>query len=185
MALSSKSDRHLVSFNITASNGTTNHNNQQILCTPATWTDILSFFLSNYFTHVATVVNFPGESNLSTVVALVSALLVPTSGISRGLTAIVRKAKLAKKPLNVAARAGALCMVVRSDSWTFCNGDEICNAILRAPLVDKQHDLTGFERKVIGMAESLIKRIIDLPAGLALPRDAMRKKLEPCKQLDP
>ncbi len=79
--------------------------------------DYLSFYLGNYFTHVATVKTYPGESIKSTLKALVLALLFPASGSARGLTAIVRCAVLQRTPLQKAARSGALCMVVRSAEW--------------------------------------------------------------------
>ena len=185
MGASSSSPHDLTNLTITAANGTTNHGNQQLLCTPAAWTDILSFFLSNYLTHVATVVTYPGESSPSTLLALTSALLVPTAGVSRGLTAIVRRAKLAKSPLNVAARSGALCMVVRSDTWTWRDGDTVSDAILRGPLVDKEVQLTKAQQKINDLGEKMTAQLIKHSKTFALPKDAMEKKFQPEKTLDP
>ena len=53
----------------------------------------------------------------STIQALLVALLFPAAGVSRGLTTIIRFAILQKTPLQTAARAGALCMVVRTKEW--------------------------------------------------------------------
>lgn len=178
-------NQNLTNLTITTPQGTTNHDNQRLLCTPAKWTDVLSFFLSNYLTHVATVVTHPGEAGISTALALASALLLPTAGVTRGLTAIVRRAKFAKSPLEVAARAGALCMVVRSDKWSFHDGDVVADAILRGPLVSDDVLLDKFQQTVIGLGERMITHMLKLPSFFALPRDALEKKLQDNMRLDP
>lgn len=106
----------LTNVTITVPAGSTQYGDQ--LCTPPKWTDILIFYLSNYLVHVITVQTYPGESNISVVLAQVAAFLFPTSGIIRGLNRIVRLAVLEKDPLLRAARAGALCMVVRDPEFT-------------------------------------------------------------------
>jgi hypothetical protein len=88
------------------------------------------FYFGNYFAHVATVQTYPGESLRSTIQALVLALLLPAAGISRGLTTIIRFAKLQKTPLQTAARAGALCMVVRTKDWQPLSGEPPIDGIV-------------------------------------------------------
>ena len=85
-------------------------------------------------THVATVITHPGESVLSTIFAQIAALLLPTAGVLRGLSAIVRCAKAQGHPLQVAARSGALCMVVRTKSWTPLEDFEYRDVLLRNSL---------------------------------------------------
>ena len=97
--------------------GTTNHGNLHLLCTPAQARDILVFFAANYFAHAATVKIYPGERTLDITFAVVSAILFPTSGIVRGLHSIMRHAVSVRDSLQRAARAGALCKVVRTDDW--------------------------------------------------------------------
>jgi hypothetical protein len=97
-------------------------------------TDILSFFLGNYAAHAATVISYPGESIASTIGAIVFALVFPTPGIVRGLNAIVRHAAFVSDPLEQAARAGALCMVVRTKDWKPMDGERIKDAIWRGRL---------------------------------------------------
>jgi len=41
--------------------GYTHHGKCNLLCAPATWFDILIFFLGNYVAHAATVVSLPGQ----------------------------------------------------------------------------------------------------------------------------
>ena len=89
----------------------------QVLCTPSKWTDVAKFLLANYVAHAVTVKSVPGESFISVLKNVVCSLLFPVSGVKRGVDAIYQRAILAKTPLDAAARAGALCMVVRSREW--------------------------------------------------------------------
>src|SRR5438105_15068578 len=72
-----------------------------------------------------TVKSLPGEPALSVLVAMVFALIYPTSGVIRGLDAILQRAIFCKSPLEAACRAGALCMVVRAPDWKPRNGDVV------------------------------------------------------------
>jgi hypothetical protein len=125
----------------TASSRAPNDGGPNLLCVPTRWTDIASFFIGNYFAHAATVKLHPGESALSAILALISALLLPTSGIIRGLNGVLRNASFRKRGFcraisrgsdyQTAAAAGALCMVVRTKFWRPQTGDEILDVILR------------------------------------------------------
>jgi hypothetical protein len=116
---------------ITVPDGTSNHGDPNLLCTPTSWTDVLVFFLGNYIAHAGTVIVLPGESTVSLTFAVIFALLFPTSGILRGISAIHSFAKFAKTDLQMAARAQALCMVARKEDWTPKAGDSISGAIIR------------------------------------------------------
>jgi hypothetical protein len=54
---------------------------------------------------------------------LVLALLFPTSGIIRGLSAAIKCAVTSSSPLETASKAGALCVVVGSPGWKPQSGD--------------------------------------------------------------
>lgn len=97
--------------------GTTNHSDKRILCPPTRSYDLAIFFLANYVSHAATVKSEPGESLISGLVALVAALLLPTSGIIRGLGGILQCAVFSGSPLETASKARALSVVVRSRDW--------------------------------------------------------------------
>ena len=97
----------------------------QILCTPSTWTDVAKFLLANYVAHAATLKSLPGESTLSVLRNSVCSLLFPISGVRRGVNAIYQCAILAETPLEAAAKAGALCMVVRTLEWKPEHGDVV------------------------------------------------------------
>ncbi|KAJ7767708.1 hypothetical protein B0H16DRAFT_1453328 [Mycena metata] len=97
-------------FNITipVPDGTSNHGDPSILCTPTRWTSILSFFFGNYIAHAATTLSYPGEELYDYAQTVVGALLFPSTGVYRGLDAIFRCARHAESELVCATRAGAL-----------------------------------------------------------------------------
>ena len=97
----------------------------QILCTPSKWTDVATFLLANYVAHAVTVKSLPGESTSSVLRNVVCSLLFPIWGVNRGANAIYQRAIFAKTPLEAAAKAGALCMVVRTPEWKPEHGDVV------------------------------------------------------------
>jgi hypothetical protein len=103
-----------MNLTITLPEGSTNHGNPNLLCTPPKWYDYAAFFFTNYFAHAITVVSVPGQSTSETLLAITGALLLPTSGVVRATAAILRHSGTVRNdPLRRAARAGALAMVVR------------------------------------------------------------------------
>ena len=106
-------------FTISVPNGTTNHGNPNLICTPVQWQDTFIFFFVNYFAHAFTVKQLPGEEIYPYSVAIIAALLYPYSGLPRGIESIIRRAIFYRSSeLETACRAGALCIVVRSQDWT-------------------------------------------------------------------
>lgn len=83
-----------------------------LLCRPTKSYDILIFFLGNYLAHVATVSSPPGASVVTRMKQMLKALFLSLSGFAIGLEAIASMAIRAPTPLQTAARAGALLMVV-------------------------------------------------------------------------
>ncbi|KAH8648352.1 hypothetical protein BGZ60DRAFT_437678 [Tricladium varicosporioides] len=99
-------------------NGTFNYGDPNLVCTPTKWTDILLFFAANYVAHAATVKSLPGEKARDIILASLLALFYPYSGVMRGIEATVRHSILGRgNDLQKTARAGALCVVVRSREW--------------------------------------------------------------------
>jgi hypothetical protein len=122
--------------------GTTNHGNPNLLCPPPTWSDIAIYLLLNYFAHGATVVSYPGEPPFDMFLCVVAAILFPTFGVIRAFNFIFRHPVLTtKNDLEMAARSGALCMLVRSPSWKPQRGDNIKNALTKDP--DNEYLLRG------------------------------------------
>lgn len=100
----------------TVSNGAqafSDHGDPNLVCGPAKWPDVLSFFLLNYVAHAATLKTLPGESTPVTILNILAALFFPASGLFRGFGALLSRAKFAKTDLETAARAGALCTVIQ------------------------------------------------------------------------
>ena len=101
--------------NITLPTGTSNHGDPELLCLPTKWTDVIIFFLGNYLAHAATLRSVPGRSMFQSFFAMLGALFFPVSGVTLGVRGITSLAAFAKTDLQVAARAGALCKVIRTD----------------------------------------------------------------------
>ena len=112
--------------------GTTNQSEPNALCGPATQIDIATFFLFNYVAHGATIVSYPGESALDKLFCVVVAIFLPGMGVIRALNLIMRHPVVtSNNDLDIAARSGALCMLVRSSSWRPQRGDNVTNALTR------------------------------------------------------
>src|ERR1700692_965352 len=79
-----------------ATNSTIVHDPRE-RCKPTTWCDITVFFLGNYIAHAATVKSYPGEATSRMLIATLGALLIPSSGLIRGLNSILRNAKFKRK----------------------------------------------------------------------------------------
>ena len=110
--------------------GTSDHGNPHLLCTPTKWTDIATFFVGNYFAHVLTIKVYPGEGLNELAVVFIVALLFPTSGVVRGIVSILRHSAFMRSELEKAAHSGALCMVVRSQDWEPETDDVFQDAVL-------------------------------------------------------
>ena len=104
----------IMNFTIELPEGTTNHGDPNLICTPATWRDIFVFFVTNYFIHAATLPPVPGESKREIVFSVITALFIPGYGAARTLRRFILRPgfKHRKSPLQCALKAGALCMVV-------------------------------------------------------------------------
>src|SRR5436190_23771873 len=108
---------------ITVPQRTRYYQNPDVLCLPASWTDIISFFVANYFAHAATVRNGPGTDSTSKIANLITSLLFPAWGLSRAISDILSFSSFVKSDLEAAARAGAFSMVIRSSAWQPTTGD--------------------------------------------------------------
>jgi hypothetical protein len=97
--------------------GTTNHGVSNLICLPATWYDYIIFFITNYFAYAATVTNPPGATLVEVCFVTVNALFVPGSGALAAITRLIKHAAWSRtNEICKAAKAGALCMVVKKES---------------------------------------------------------------------
>ena len=105
----------------------TDHGVPGLVCSPAKWTSVLLFYAVNYLAHCATVKPYPAETQLETTSAILCALFLPSSGISRAMDSIVRRPRLRRglNDLERACVADALCMVVRKGNWKPESGDTV------------------------------------------------------------
>ncbi|KAI9768637.1 MAG: hypothetical protein M1839_003997 [Geoglossum umbratile] len=146
-----RSREQMTNLTITVPIGTTTHGDPHLLCMPGKWNDIIIFYLGNFLAHAATVRQYPGEQPYNIALGLMTALIFPSGGALRGLNAVLRSAayKIGPRglpnqtePLERAARAGALCMVVRSRFWKPEEGDTPRDIILKKTQ-DKSNDWHG------------------------------------------
>ncbi len=121
----------------------TDHGDPNQACGPPKTSDIMIFFLGNYVAHALTVATLPGETTGSAAFTAFVALLFPTAGIYRGLSAIRHRAIFGKTDLHKAARAGALCMVVRTQDWKPQAGDVAWHAIYRTGIFHHREKCTS------------------------------------------
>lgn len=122
--------------NITEAGGT------QLYCEKTTWYDVCWFFFTNYLLHALSVRSLPGENAYSSTVFKLCCLLVPYTGVRRGLSLISRASSLTRDDLQAAARAGALCMVVRKPDWRPENGQVIHGCGIRDAVEEQSSEGT-------------------------------------------
>ena len=94
----------------------TNHGNKDLYCTRSRWFNILTFFALNYASHAATVRPRPGQTYMHTALDVVVSLTYPYAGLMRALESLARSS-WTTNDMRKAARAGALCMIVRNEDW--------------------------------------------------------------------
>ena len=118
---------------VTVPEGTQSHGNPDLLCTPTRWTDVAIFFFANYVAHAVTTKSLPGEPALAILQAQVTALMFPLLGMLRGIESIRQRAILSDTPLETAAKAEALCVVIRTPEWLPQRGDVACVKEIKFP----------------------------------------------------
>lgn len=119
---------------VTLPDGVTYHPESQDICTSTSWTDVVSFFVGNYLSHVATIVKSPGEPLYITGLNMFFVLLFPCFGAGRGLATIYQRASFVNDPLQQALKAQALVMVIREPSkWSPHVGDSLHSLSLWPP----------------------------------------------------
>ena len=100
-------------------------NDPRLICERTTWYSVCWFLFSNYVLHALSVRSLPGEITYATTAYKLCCLLVPYTGLRRGLCLISRASNFGGNDLQCAARANALCMVTRTADWRPRDGDTI------------------------------------------------------------
>lgn len=96
--------------------GYQNHGDPNLLCKTPSWTDIITFFGTNYLSHVVTLLPRPGQTVKEGLVDMANALFIPGSGALRVMRFLILHTSFQRQTtsLRKASKAGALCMVVTS-----------------------------------------------------------------------
>ena len=102
---------------VTVPDGFSNHGKDDLFCLPATWYQIATFFVINYGSHAVTIKSRPGQTYYHAARDIMFALLCPFSGVRRAIDSFGRSSLPSENHLVKAARAGALCIVVRNREW--------------------------------------------------------------------
>jgi hypothetical protein len=95
------------------------------VCTSAGWDDFIIFFLTNYLTHAATAVRFPGETTNEMNSRRGDSLLSPYIGLMYALRKIQWSLVLERDDLRRACRGEALVQFIRSCSWKPVEGSSV------------------------------------------------------------
>jgi hypothetical protein len=108
-----------MNYTITVPDGSSNHGTPNLLCVPPTWFDYIIFFVSNYLVHAATIVTPPGATLVEVCFISANALFIPSSGALSAVRLLLKHAAWSRAT-NVcrAAKAGALCMVIKREYLT-------------------------------------------------------------------
>ena len=154
-----------------------NNNDPKVHCDRTHWYDICWFFFANYILHALSVRSLPGENFYSATVFRFSCLLIPFTGLRRGLSLISRGGNLAGNDLQAAARANALCMVIRKPDWRPHIGDKVSGCQLEVhsagaidtPVSDREKDNsygpTPVEKAESGSSSERSAGAIDTPVS--------------------
>ena len=102
---------------VTVPDGFSNHGKDDLFCLPATWYQIAIFFVVNYGSHAVTIKSRPGQTYYHAARDIVCALLCPFYGVRRAIESFARSSWPSESHFVKAARAGALCIVVRNREW--------------------------------------------------------------------
>jgi hypothetical protein len=111
--------------------GTRVYTNPDEICQGSSWTDILVFYLANYLAHIATVRTGLDPKVGMQIFYTIACLFFPAIGLEKSVRYILSCASLAHDPLHKAARAGALCHVVRHHrNWKPIEDQRLENCVL-------------------------------------------------------
>lgn len=112
---------------------------EHVCIRPAPWTQIFSFFLTNYIARIATFKKTSGYEGSRDYLRTAVSLFVPFFGISQAASTIARGSRfLGKDELGRALHAGTLCVVQRKQSWRPKNGDVVRGCMVEAPRKSKK-----------------------------------------------
>ena len=142
-----------INVTITVPDGSTSHGTPNLICVPTQWYHFIIFFGANFIAHAFTLVTSPGATYREQVRVSLYALICPGSGIIRCLRWIIAFAAWESDPLAKAARAGALCMVLKKQNVSRGNFDGIREPWFGNVFEDRNVRLVPITRNVYGTFE--------------------------------
>lgn len=89
-----------------------NYTDSRVVCRPATWIDICTFFVLNFGIHAITTPLPPGVGYYGAFLIIAGAFFAPYHVISKSLWKIIRCARWKKTELEQVLQSQALCLVV-------------------------------------------------------------------------
>ena len=148
---------------VTVPDGFSNHGNDDLFCLPATWYQIAIFFLVNYGSHAVTIKSRPGQTYYHTARDIFFALLCPFSGVLRAIDSFWRCSWPSENDLIKAARAGALCIVVRNAEWCVTRDLQTANKPSKQQLASatSNQEIRGCDRLQAQPEEKKVRNAAD------------------------
>jgi hypothetical protein len=97
-----------------------------LICLPIKWHQLVVFYFVNYLAYAGSVFTEPGAPLLDVIFTSLTALFLPYSGIREGVYAILYSPLFQggfshNSDLQAAAEARALCIIIRSPTWSVYN----------------------------------------------------------------
>ena len=154
----------------------------QVVCNRSNWYTILWFYFANYVLHALSVRSLPGENFLSSVTFKLCCLFIPFTGIRRGLCLISRASNLDGDRLQAAARANALCMVIRNEDWRPENGEVVSDCRFEkldspeTPHISSDGDMTVTDKEIGKEKDTRDMKIESVAYGLRDSPTALRPR---------
>ena len=142
-----------INLTITVPDGSTSHGTPNLICVPTQWYHFIIFFGANFIAHAFTLVTSPGATYSEQVRVSLHALICPGSGIIRCLRWIIAFAAWESDPLAKAAKAGALCMVLKKQNVSRGDFDGIRDPWFQNVFEDRDVRLVPITRNVYGTFE--------------------------------
>ncbi|KDQ55300.1 hypothetical protein JAAARDRAFT_333000 [Jaapia argillacea MUCL 33604] len=90
---------------------------RSVICSPATWHNIIVFFMINYAAHAATIPAAAGATWYDTMFWTVVCLLLPFAGLGKAMGLVLNYTWVGDSELEKAWARDALLVVARSNAW--------------------------------------------------------------------
>jgi hypothetical protein len=115
---------------------------------PSPWTQILSFFITNYVARIATYKKEAGYEGLWDYLDITVSLFVPWLGIDPAVDTIARGSRfLGKTEVDRALLARALTIVIREEGWRPMHGETVRGCLIYPGDLDRLENMRREKRQ--------------------------------------